>query len=127
MTPFRLRALLLVPVSAVLAAVPAVAQDHRLLMVEQVGCYVCTAFNRDVAPAYLNSPENDFAPLVHVQLRGPLPEGVTLDSTPFVTPTFILIGPDGAEVERMIGFPGEDFFWPYINQMFDRARGLPSG
>lgn len=127
MTSFDLRTLVLVPVLALLSALPAVAQDHRLLMVEQTGCYVCAAFNRDVAPAYLNSPENDFAPLVHVQLRGPLPEDVTLTSEPFVTPTFILIGPDGAEIERMIGFPGEDFFWPYLNQMFDRARARPAG
>jgi hypothetical protein len=114
-------------VMALVSALPGWAQEHRLLMVEQVGCYVCAAFNRDIAPAYENSPESDFAPLVHVQLRGPLPEGVTLNSVPFVTPTFILIGPDGAEIDRMIGFPGEDFFWPYLNQMFDRARGLPAG
>jgi hypothetical protein len=129
MTRFRdqVRGLIFAPLLALMMAFPALAQDYRLLMVEQVGCYVCTAFNRDVAPAYAASAESDFAPLVHVQLRGTLPEGVTLASEPFVTPTFILIGPDGAEIERMIGFPGEDFFWPYINQMFDRARGEPSG
>ena len=108
-------------------ALPATAQAFRLLMVEQVGCYVCVAFNRDVAPAYLASAENLVAPLEHVDLRGPLPEGVTLASRPFVTPTFILIGPDGAEMERLIGFPGQDFFWSYLNEMIDRARDSLSG
>ncbi|MCB1389907.1 MAG: SoxS protein [Rhodobacteraceae bacterium] len=103
------------------------AQELRLLMIEQVGCYICAAFNRDVAPAYEASPEARVAPLVHADLRGPLPEGVTLASRPYVTPTFILIGPDGAEVDRLTGFPGQDFFWPYVNEMIDRARSLPSG
>lgn len=103
------------------------AQEFRLLMISQVGCYVCAEFNREVAPAYEASVENDIAPLVHADLHGPLPEGVTLTSRPFVTPTFILIGADGQELDRLIGFPGEDFFWPYINEMFERARTTVSG
>lgn len=91
-------------------------------MIEQVGCYVCAAFNRDVAPAYEASPEGARAPLIRADLRGPLPQGVTLVSRPFVTPTFILLGPDGVERARLIGFPGEDFFWPYINELLDDAE-----
>jgi hypothetical protein len=113
--------------AAMLAGGTAMAQDMRLLMIEQVGCYVCAAFNRDVAPAYEASPEAQLAPLIRADLRGPLPEGVTLTSRPFVTPTFILIGPDGVEVDRLTGFPGQDFFWPYVDEMIDRARVRPSG
>jgi len=98
------------------------AQDFRLLMVEQTGCYYCRVFNRDLAPVYEKSTEGQAAPLVHMQLRGDLPEGVTLNTQPFVTPTFILIGPDGAEIERLTGFPGEDFFWPYVNDMITTAQ-----
>ncbi len=98
------------------------AQDLRLLMVEQAGCYYCRVFNRDIAPVYEKSTEGQAAPLVHMQLRGELPEGVTLDTQPFVTPTFILIGPDGAEIERLTGFPGEDFFWPYVSDMIATAQ-----
>ena len=98
------------------------AQDLRLLMVEQAGCFYCRVFNRDIAPVYEKSTEGQAAPLVHVQLRGELPEGVTLDTQPFVTPTFILIGPDGAEIERLTGFPGEDFFWPYVSDMIATAQ-----
>lgn len=110
------------------AALPASAEGLRLLMIEQVGCSVCNQFNRDVAPAYMASAEGQIAPLIHAELRGPLPEGVTLDTQPFVTPTFILIGPDGAELERMTGFPGEDFFWPFMQEMIERAsERLPTG
>ncbi|GAB4260537.1 MAG: hypothetical protein Kow0013_04140 [Pararhodobacter sp.] len=122
-----IRSLIAATGAMLVAHAPASAQEFRLLMIEQAGCYVCAAFNRDVAPAYEASPEARVAPLVHVDLRGPLPEGVTLTTRPFVTPTFILIGPDGAELERLIGFPGEDFFFPYVNEMFDRARANLSG
>ena len=118
----HLRALAMAACALVLLPQMAVAQELRLLMIEQAGCYYCRVFNRDIAPVYESSKEGQIAPLVHAQLRGPLPEGITLASTPFVTPTFILIGPDGAEIERLTGFPGEDFFWPYIGDMISAAQ-----
>lgn len=127
MVTVRLKAIITAAVLAVLAAAPVSAQEFRLLLIEQVGCYVCTAFNRDVAPGYAASPEGQIAPLVHADLRGPLPEGVTLTSRPFVTPTFILLNAQGQEVDRLIGFPGEDFFWPYVAEMIEAARGTPAG
>jgi hypothetical protein len=93
----------------------------RLLMVEQPGCVYCRVFNRDIAPIYAVAPEGRAVPLVRVQLRDPAPEGVTLASRPFATPTFILIGPDGTEVDRIVGYLGEDFFWPYLGRMLNRA------
>ncbi|TDW34554.1 hypothetical protein LY39_03337 [Roseinatronobacter bogoriensis subsp. barguzinensis] len=116
------KAFVLAMVLSLFGGAAAQAQDLRLIMVEQAGCYYCRVFNRDIAPIYEKSTEGLAAPLVHVQLRGELPEGVTLDSRPFVTPTFILIGPDGAEIERLTGFPGEDFFWPYISDMIATAQ-----
>lgn len=123
----RLKVALIAAALACVTIGPVAAQEFRLLMIEQVGCYVCTAFNRDVAPAYHASPEAQIAPLIHADLRGPLPDGVTLVSRPFVTPTFVLLAPDGHEVGRLIGFPGEDFFWPYINEMFEAARAELAG
>ena len=111
----------------ILPATGAQAQDatgFRMLMIEQTGCYICRIFNRDMAPIYESSVEGAAAPLVHAELRGDLPDGITLKSRPYVTPTFILIGPDGVEVERLTGFPGEDFFWPYINDMLVAAGAL---
>lgn len=120
---------LLLALGAVLSAGSVSAQEtsgFRLLMIEQVGCYYCRVFNRDVAPVYETSTEGAAAPLVHADLRGDLPDGVTLLSRPFVTPTFILLGPDGVEVERLTGYPGDDFFWPYIGDMLVQAGALPA-
>ncbi len=116
------KALVLGMMLSVFGGAAAQGQELRLLMVEQAGCYYCRVFNRDIAPVYEKTAEGLAAPLVHMELRGELPEGVTLASRPFVTPTFILIGPDGAEIERLTGFPGEDFFWPYISDMISTAQ-----
>ena len=100
----------------------AVAQSgYRLVMIEAQHCIYCRVFNRDMAPIYERSVEGQFAPLQHVQLGGPYPEGVTFASRPGVTPTFILVDPDGQELDRLIGYPGEDFFWGYLERMFARA------
>ncbi len=98
------------------------ASGLRLLMIEQPGCAYCVAFNRDIAPIYEKTEHGAAAPLFHADLRKDMPEGITLESRPFVTPTFILIGPDGHEMSRMTGFPGEDFFWPYIAKMIEEAQ-----
>lgn len=121
---------LAVPVIVALGShAPVRAQEqsgYRLLLIEQAGCYYCRVFNRDVAPVYENAREGQAAPLMRANLRGPMPEDVTLSSMPFVTPTFILIGPDGAEVERLTGWPGDNFFWPYVTDMLIQAGALPA-
>lgn len=104
-----------------LAAAPAGAQGFRLLMIETASCAYCRLFHRDLAPAYAASPEGRAAPLVRADLAGPWPEGVALASPPSATPTFILLGPDGAERDRLIGYPGAEFFWAHLARMFDRA------
>jgi hypothetical protein len=96
----------------------------RLLMIEQSGCAYCVAFNRDIAPIYKKTEQGAIAPLFHADLRKDMPEGITLASRPFVTPTFILIGQDGHEVSRLTGFPGEDFFWPFITEMIAEAQAI---
>lgn len=104
------------------AASAAQAQDFRLLVIEQHGCYYCRVFNRDIAPAYERSEFGSAAPLLRAQLRGDLPDGVSLASPAVVTPTFILLDADGQELERLTGFPGEHFFWPYISDMLEKAQ-----
>ncbi|WP_425091914.1 thioredoxin family protein [Tropicimonas sp. S265A] len=97
----------------------AVAQDTRLVIVEQAGCIYCVHWDRDVAPEYPKTAEGRAAPLRRVDI-GDLPEDLKLKSRPVLTPTFILVQ-DGQEVARLEGYPGEDFFWPLLNRMLDEA------
>lgn len=105
-------------------AVPAAAAGLELLMFEQPGCLYCARWNAEVAPEYPKTTEGQAAPLRRLQLRDPLPADVTLVSPPVFTPTFVL-AQDGTEIARIEGYPGEDFFWPLLGQMLERAT-LPS-
>lgn len=105
-----------------LAPGAAAAQDFRLLVVESPGCLYCAIFEREIAPAYAAAPEGRAAPLVRMRLGEPPPDGMTLAYPAGVTPTFVLIGPDGTERERLIGYPGADFFWGYLGEIFARHR-----
>nr|WP_103258305.1 SoxS [Tabrizicola aquatica] len=96
------------------------AAEVELLMFEQPGCIYCAAWDREVAPEYPLTDEGRAAPLRRLQLRDPLPEGLTLISPPIFTPTFVLVE-DGVEVGRIAGYPGEDFFWPLLAQLIAEA------
>lgn len=95
--------------------------ELQLLMFEQAGCIYCARWNEEVGPEYGLTDEGKAAPLRRLQLRDPLPEGLTIASHPVFTPTFILVK-DGAETGRIEGYPGEDFFWPLLAGMLKAAE-----
>lgn len=106
---------------ASLLALPAVAQDLRLVMVEQDGCHYCAQWDAEIAPIWPKTPEGHAAPLRRAQLRA-LPEDLQLRGTVVFTPTFVLV--DGSqEVARLEGYPGEDFFWALAKSMIEKAGG----
>lgn len=91
-----------------------------LLMFERPGCIYCARWDDEVAPEYGLTPEGRAAPLVRRQLADGAPQGVTLVSVPVFTPTFVLLR-DGAELGRIEGYPGEDFFWGLLTAMLRQA------
>jgi len=97
------------------SAFPAFAET-RLMMVEEEGCSWCIRWNSDVGGEYALTQEGKTAPLWRQDISDPLPDGVTLASQPQFTPTFILLV-DGAEVNRIEGYPGEGFFWGLLEIM----------
>ena len=112
-----LRALLV----GALACLPlGVWADTYLLMAEEDGCYWCGKWNEEIAHIYPKTAEGKTAPLQRYDLRGEAPD-VTFVQRVHFTPTFILVE-DGAEVGRIEGYPGEDFFWGLLTMMFERAN-----
>lgn len=101
----------------VLPALPAAAAE--LIMVDQRGCSHCIAWKETIGPIYPKSPEGRFAPLRTVNIRDGAPEGVRYARPVVFTPTFILIE-DGAELARIEGYPGEDFFWGLLDMLLKR-------
>lgn len=113
-----------VMVSALIEAAPLRAAE--LVMVEQVGCPWCEAWDREIAPAYPKTEEGKRAPLRRVDLHD-LPEDLEFKSRPVFTPTFVLVE-EGRELQRIEGYAGDQFFWFLLGQMLDahpEATALP--
>jgi hypothetical protein len=96
------------------------ANAAELLMVEQKGCVWCQRFDAEIAPGYGNTEEGRLAPLRRVDLRQPWPAGITVNEGARLTPTFILIGDDGREVGRFVGYPGDQFFYPALGELLKK-------
>ena len=107
-----------------LAAVAALAQGLTLYMVEQPGCIYCARWNAEVGDAYHLTAEGRAAPLARIQLRDPLPDGISFARKAVFTPTFVLVR-DGQELERIEGYPGEDFFYGMLGVMLKNADIVP--
>lgn len=84
----------------------------ELVMVEQNGCEWCERWNQEIAPAYPKTTEGKFAPLRRVDLRD-MPPGLDIARRVNFTPTFLIVE-NGAELARLEGYPGADFFWPVL-------------
>ena len=104
---------------------PALA-DLQLYMFDRPGCPYCLQWEREVGPAYPNTAEGRAAPLVHLDIGDPLPPDLVVVSPPQFTPTFVLAR-DGLELSRIVGYPGEGFFWGLLGQMIADATAMEEG
>lgn len=115
---YKLLTILIAPFAALviaLAPTSAVA-DVRLMMAEEPGCVWCARWNAQIAPIYPKTGEGAVAPLLRINIKEPLPDGITLRRKINFTPTFVLLV-DGIEASRIEGYPGEDFFWGLLGRM----------
>lgn len=98
-----------------LAALPAWAVE--LVMVEQHGCHYCARWNAEIGPIYPMTSEGAYAPLRRVELGSEEMEKLAVQRRVNFTPTFVLVDGKGAEMARLEGYPGEDFFWGLLERM----------
>jgi hypothetical protein len=96
------------------------ASAAELIMVERKGCEWCARFDAEIAPGYAQTVEGKRAPLRRVDLHRPWPDGFTVSEGARFTPTFILIGDDGKEVGRFVGYPGDQFFYPALGELLKK-------
>jgi hypothetical protein len=102
----------------ILAGLPA-ASAAELIMVERPGCSWCAAFDREIAPVYVKTPEGRRAPLRRIQLDEPLPQDLSFLTIERWTPLFILVDRE-SEVGRIRGYPGPEGFWTQFAMLVDR-------
>lgn len=104
-----------------LAAAPAAAGPLSLLMLEQAGCVYCARWNAEVGDAYHKTAEGRRAPLRRIDIHDGWPDDLAGVRRERLTPSFILLD-DGVEVGRLIGYAGEDFFWPLLGELLAKAE-----
>lgn len=106
---------LLVALTAILSFVQA-PHAAEMLMLEQPGCPWCKRFNEEIAPIYAKTQEGRRAPLRRVDITKAWPDDLAGIVKERLTPTFVLIE-DGVEIDRLRGYPGDEFFWSLIDDM----------
>lgn len=92
------------------------AQAVELVMVERPGCYYCVEWKRVIGPIYPKTQAGEFAPLRVVDISEDAPFEGGYDQPIVYTPTFVIVD-NGQEVGRILGYSGEDFFWPILEKM----------
>ncbi len=107
---------------ALLSGGSAGARAAELVMFEQAFCEWCEAWDEEVGVVYGKTAESRHAPLRRVDIHKTRPADLAGIKRIIFTPTFVLME-NGAEVGRILGYPGEDFFWSLLNQMMKRLKG----
>ncbi|GBU15869.1 MULTISPECIES: thioredoxin family protein [Methylobacteriaceae] len=100
------------------------AEAAELLMFERRGCPWCREWEKVIGPIYPRSEAGRRAPLRRVDLDAGVPPGLTLKRPIRYTPTFVLVE-DGRELDRIEGYPGEDFFWGRAERLLGRLPASP--
>ena len=96
-------------------AAGAAAQQLQLVMLEREDCPWCRAWHREIGLGYPNSDEGKRAPLRRVDLAKPWPADLPRLAA-YYTPTFVLLA-CGKEAGRLVGYQGENFFYPAVAQL----------
>lgn len=115
----RLKTYFLAILLVMMAPVHAIAAE--LIMFDESGCPWCERWEEEIGVIYDKTAEGKRAPLRRLDVHDPLPEDLELASRPHFTPTFILVD-NGREIDRIEGYPGEDFFWGLLAIML---KALP--
>ena len=91
-------------------------------MVETRGCAWCVSWNREIGPIYPLTVEGKRFPLRRVEFADVQAAVPGLAKPVAVIPTFLVVT-CGRESGRIVGYPGEDFFWGLLA---DAIRTAPS-
>jgi hypothetical protein len=107
--------------ASLVASSPARA-GMELVMVEEDGCSWCRLWHEEIGPIYPKTSESEAAPLRRVDIHSDWPADLSKVKPVHFTPTFVLVK-DGEEVGRILGYPGEDFFWALLAEMIGKQSG----
>lgn len=114
--------ILILPALTALAGFGSRALAAELLMIEQEGCPWCERFHREIGTAYPKTAEGAVAPLRLVDLHEPIPEELSHLNIQKFTPVFILVNDEMQEIDRIVGYPGDNWFWLRLGEMLEKLH-----
>ena len=106
-------------VGILLIARPDLAVSAELVMFEQDTCEWCEVWHEEVGVVYAKTDEARAAPLRRIDIFETRPADLKEVRRVQFTPTFVLMD-EGREVGRILGYPGESFFWELLGQMLKK-------
>lgn len=96
----------------------------ELVMFELPGCEYCDLWNREIGVFYGETKTGRMAPLRRVQIDETRPADLRRIKGIRYSPTFVVID-KGREIGRITGYPGEAFFWGYLDEILERLKPPP--
>ena len=91
-------------------------QAAELVMFDSPVCGYCEQWDEEISAIYPLTKEGQRAPLRRVSVHDPLPDDLNQIHAIIYTPTFVLVDA-GQEIGRISGYPGEDFFWGFLETL----------
>jgi hypothetical protein len=100
------------------------ANAAELVMFRRDGCSWCAKWDREIGAVYPKTEFSRRAPLRQVNLEHD--RNAAIVHLPIrYTPTFVL-AEDGRELGRIEGYPGDEFFWPRLEQLLEHLPQPPA-
>ncbi len=103
-----------------LAASPR-AYSAELIMFQAKGCTYCQRWHEEIGIIYDKTDEAQVLPIRMVDIDDPRPENLKPIKGIIYTPTFV-VWDQGREVGRIIGYSGEEFFWPFLGEIIKKIE-----
>ncbi|MBH89477.1 MAG: hypothetical protein CMF71_04505 [Magnetovibrio sp.] len=105
--------------SIILSTSPAMTAE--LVMFESEACEWCEVWDEEIGVAYDKTNEAIVVPLRKIDIDGVIPAAYGHLKGLVYTPTFVVMD-NGKELGRIIGYPGEDFFWQYLKEILMKVK-----
>ena len=99
------------------------AHTLELIMFETKGCIWCKKWHNDIGSIYSRTEEGKIAPLRLIEMNEGFQEQLNLNVPITVSPTFVLVAGKN-EVGRIIGYPGEEFFWFLLSELLEKYKSF---
>ena len=91
----------------------------ELVVFESTMCEWCEVWHEEVGETYSKTSEARLATLRRIDIDDGIPVNLSNIANVQFTPTFVLVK-DGKELGRIVGYPGESFFWQLLSQLLNR-------